>query len=199
MASEPIFTVNSPCSRTSVAPYCERVRALVGRERWAHVERVAILAETIARANAFSPDEIRATSLAAVLHDAARDLPDDRLLELAPPANATERDHPITLHGRAARALAASWGVTDERVLNAVEGHVFGVPPGDRIGMAVYVADVSEPGRGVNDDVRALAMTNLPRAYRQALRTKVDYLRSRGKPVHPKTLEVHDQIATEAS
>ncbi len=199
MPSEPIFTPNSPCSRSSVAPYCERVRALVSPRRWAHIERVAILAETIARANDFDDDEVRATALAAILHDAARDLPDARLLELAPPDNATERAHPITLHGRAARTLAASWGVGDERVLSAIEGHVFGVSPGDRIGMAVYVADVSEPGRGVNDDVRELAMTHLPRAYRRAVRTKVDYLRSRGKAVHPKTLEVHDQILADAT
>lgn len=199
MASEAIFTPDSPCSRSSVAPYCERVRPLVTPERWAHIERVAILAETIARANGFAGDELRATALAAVLHDAARDLPSSRLLELAPPKNDTERAHPMTLHGRAASALAASWGVNDPRVLDAIEGHVFGVPPGDRVGMAVYVADVSEPGRGVNDDVRELAMTNLPRAYRRAVRAKVAYLRSRGKVVHPTTLEVHDQIVADAT
>lgn len=199
MASEAIFTPNSPCSRSSVAPHCERVRALVTPERWAHIERVAILAETIARANGFGEAELRATALAAVLHDAARDLPVARLLELAPPTNDTERAHPMTLHGRAARTLAASWGVSDPRVLDAIEGHVFGVEPGDRVGMAVYVADVSEPGRGVNDDVRELAMTNLPRAYRRAVRSKVAYLRSRGKVVHPRTLEVHDQIVADAT
>lgn len=199
MAEDPIFAANSPCTRSSVAPYCARVRALVTPERWAHVERVAVLAETLARANGFSKDEIRATSLAAVLHDAARDLPPERMFELAPPSNDTERRHPLTLHGRAGRALAHAWGVQDERVLAAVEGHVFGVEPGDRIGMAVYVADVSEPGRGVNDDVRELAMSDLARAYRRAVRTKVTYLRSRGKPVHPRTLEVHDQIAVDPS
>lgn len=199
MASEAIFQADSPCARASVAPYCERVRAVVTPERWAHIVRVAVLAETIARAAGFTPDELRATQLAAVLHDAARDLDGARLRRLAPPRNDTERRHPITLHGRAGRALAASWGVTDERVLNAIEGHVVGVPPDDRIGMAVYVADVSEPGRGVNAEVRELAMRDLARAYRRAVRTKVDYLRSRGKPVHPTTLEVHDQILADAT
>lgn len=196
---EAIFAANSPCSRSSVAPYCARVRALVRPERWEHIRRVAIVAETIARANRFSEDEIRATSLAAVLHDAARDLPSERIFELAPPTSVTEREHPLTLHGRAARALAREWGVLDERVLAAIEGHVFGVEPGDRIGMAVYVADVSEPGRGVNDDVRELAMHDLARAYRRAVRTKVDYLRSKGKPVHPRTLEVHASMTADAS
>lgn len=199
MADEAIFAANSPCSRSSVAPHCARVRAVVKPERWSHIERVAILAETIARANRFSEDELRATSLAAVLHDAARDLPSERIFELAPPTSDTERDHPLTLHGRAGRALAHEWGVIDTRVLAAIEGHVFGVEPGDRIGMAVYVADVSEPGRGVNDDVRELAMHDLTRAYRHAVRSKVAYLRSRGKPVHPRTLEVHASITADAS
>lgn len=197
MPDEPIFAPDSPCDRSSVAPYCARVRALVTPERWRHVERVARLADTIGRANRFSDDQLRATALAAVLHDAARDLPAERLFELAPPSCDTELRHPLTVHGRAGRALASAWGVNDQRVLNAIEGHVFGVAPSDQVGMAVYVADVSEPGRGVNDEVRELAMTNLPRAYRHALRTKVAYLRSRGKPVHPRTLEVHDQIAAD--
>lgn len=195
MADDDIFTVISPCSRSSVAPYCDRVRTLVSETRWAHIERVAVLAETIARANRFSEDEVRATSLAAVLHDAARDLPAERLLALAPPLNDTERSHPLAVHGRAARALAESWGVHDDRVLNAIEGHVFGVPFGDRVGMAVYVADVSEPGRDVNHEIRDQAMGWLGRAYRRAVRAKVDYLRSQGKAVHPKTLEVHDSLA----
>lgn len=199
MASEPIFPQASPCDRSSVAPYCERVRAMLRPSRWEHVLRVAILAENIARANDFDEDQIRATSLAAVLHDAARDLPPDRLMALAPPQSEAERAHPMVLHGRAGRALAASWGVNDGRVLNAIEGHVFGVASNDRIGMALYVADVSEPGRGVNDDVRALAMTNLAAAYRRAVKSKVDYLRACNKPVHPKTLEVHDAIEADVA
>jgi len=195
MASDSIFPADGPCSRSSIAPYCERVRHLVSEARWAHVLRVADLADAIARANDFSEDERRATVLAAILHDAARDMSDADLLDLAPPGDDTERNHPITVHGRAARALAERWGVIDTRVLDAIEGHVYGVTPGNRIGMALYVADVSEPGRGVNQDVRELALRNLPRAYRKAVRTKVDYLRARGKPVHPKTLEVHDQLA----
>lgn len=157
--------------------------------------RVAELAELIARANRFDQGELRATGLAAVLHDVAREESDECLLELAPAENEMERLQPMTLHGRAGRVIAASWGVSDERVLGAIEGHVMGVRPGDRVGMAVYVADVSEPARGVNADVREAAMSNLERAYRKAVDAKVRYLRSCGKDVHPRTLQVHDQIA----
>lgn len=189
-----IFPVDSPCSRASVAPYCARVRQVVSQKRFEHIMRVSSLADTIARANGFSRGECRATALASVLHDAARDLTPDELFRLAPPESELERNHPVTVHGRASRVLAAQWGVSDERVLEAIEGHVFGVPVDNRIGMAVYVADVSEPGRGVNRDIRELAMRSLFRAYQRAVDSKVRYLSSKGKTVHPRTLEVYEAI-----
>jgi len=170
------------------------VKEKVSARRFEHVVRVAILAETIARANGFTESEIRATSLAAMLHDVARDLPPEEMFKLAPPETELERDHPLSVHGRAGRRVIESWGVTDERVLEAVEGHVFGVSHDNRVGMAVYIADVSEPGRGVNDDIRELAMRNLFRAYQRAVDAKVKYLQARGKAVHPITLKVYREI-----
>ncbi len=192
--NQSIFSMNSPCERSSLNHYCKRVRQLVSQKRFEHIERVSILAELIARANNFSEDDIRATCLAALLHDAARDLDAERMFELAPPSNDLEKTHPLSLHGTAGRKLAEQWGVTDERVLSAIEGHVFGVSLTNPIGMAVYIADVSEPGRGVNDDIRELAMTNLSRAYQRAVDSKVRYLNAKGKAVHPTTLRVYKEI-----
>lgn len=192
--NEPLFTVNSPCTRPSIAPYCARVKERVSARRFEHIVRVAILTETIAQANRFSESEVRAASLAATLHDVARDMSAAELFELAPPETDLERQHPMAVHGRAGRRVVESWGVTDERVLDAVEGHVFGVSHDNRIGMAVYIADVSEPGRGVNEDIRALAMKNLFWAYQRAVDSKVRYLRSKGKAVHPDTLKVYREI-----
>ncbi|ADI13169.1 bis(5'-nucleosyl)-tetraphosphatase (symmetrical) YqeK [Truepera radiovictrix] len=189
-----LFTVNSPCTRPSILPYCERVKERVTPKRFEHIVRVAILTETIAQANRFDRGELRAACLAAVLHDVARDLSAEELFALAPPETELEREHPLAVHGRAGRRIAESWGVSDERVLAAIEGHVFGVAHDNRIGMALYVADVSEPGRGVNHDIRELAMHNLFRAYQRAVNTKVAYLRSRGKTVHPVTLRVYREI-----
>ena len=174
------------CSRPHLAEYCSRVRAMVSDERFQHIQRVARLTEAIALANGFPEADIDAACLAAVLHDAARDLPAE---------NALEEEHPLSVHGRAARVIAESWGVHDVAVLEAIEGHVFGVMPGNRVGIAVYIADVCEPGRGVNDDIRDLAMRDLGTAYARAVESKVRYLRSKGKSVHPATLRVYEQIA----
>lgn len=165
--------------------YEQLVKPLVSEERYSHIVRVALLAEEIAAANSFSRADTGRVVKAALLHDAARDLTGPELMELAPPECDLERRHPLSLHGRAAKVLAERWGVTDEVVLGAVEGHVFGVALTDRVGMALYVADVSEPGRGVNRPLRDLAKQDLEAAYRQAVITKINYLRRCGKEVHP--------------
>lgn len=188
------FTAAPPCALSELAPYCERVKEIVSPDRFAHIMRVTTLATAIARAGGFTENEVRATALAAILHDAARDLPIEKLFALAPPEIDLEREHPLSVHGRAGRALAKCWGVSDERVLEAISGHICGVPVTNSIGMAVYVADVSEPGRGVNADIRELAMRDLLHAYERAVGSKVSYLQSKGKTVHPLTLEVYEQI-----
>lgn len=186
------------CARPEIAALCPRVEGMVSKERYEHIQRVARLAVAIARANGFPRPEAEAACLAALLHDAARDLPPEELFRLAPPENSLEEEQPLSVHGRAARVIAAAWGVDDLRVLEAIEGHVFGVGLDNRIGMAVYIADVCEPGRGVNDDIRELAMEDLTAAYEKAVGSKVRYLRSKGKSVHPATLEVYEQICHQA-
>jgi predicted HD superfamily hydrolase involved in NAD metabolism len=135
------------------------------------------LAQEIAEKNGLDGERAH---LAALLHDAARDLPEEELLSLAPPENEVERAHPLSLHGRAARRLAEGWGVEDEEVLEAIEGHVYGVDPQNGIGMALYIADIAEPGRGVNGEIRELALAGrLSEAYRLAVANKVNYLQAR--------------------
>ena len=188
------FGAADPFSAPVASPYLRRVEDLVTEERFGHIRRVAQLALQFARANGFTPEDQDRVLLAALLHDAARDMSDDELLELVSPENPVEESHPLAMHGRAARRLAEGWGVRDEVVLGAVEGHVFGVEVGDHVGAAVYVADVSEPARGVNADVRELAMTDLWAAYRKAMTCKVEYLRSEGKEIHPTTLRAYESL-----
>lgn len=180
-------------STHSIASLAKRVEGMVKPERFAHILRVVELSEKIARANGL---DMGAAGLAALLHDAARDLPAEELYRLAPPENQTEQNHPLSVHGRAARKLASDWGVGDPEVLEAIEGHVYGVAPQHLIGMVVYVADIAEPGREVNQDIRELALSGkLLEAYRKAVVAKVEYLESKGIEVHPRTLAAYQELA----
>lgn len=179
-------------STISVVDLSEKVRDQVKPERFAHILRVADLAAEIARANRLDAEK---TYLAGILHDAARDFSVEQLVELAPPENELERKHPLALHGRAGRRLAQEWGVEDEEVLEAIEGHVYGVSPQHKIGMALYIADVSEPGRGVNHDIREMALGGrLEEAYHKAVICKVNYLQSKGIEPHPRTMAAYRAV-----
>jgi predicted HD superfamily hydrolase involved in NAD metabolism len=183
-----------------------RVQLMVKPRRFEHVMRVAELARDIARANGINP---QLAYWAGVLHDVARDLPDSELLRLAPPECAIDAAHPLALHGRAGRALLEHWGLggqglgiqglgspgEDQRViLEAVEDHATGPRAGNGVSACVYIADVSEPGRGVNADIRELALRDLQGALQRAIVSKVTYLQGRGIEVHPRTLATYHSL-----
>ena len=168
-----------------------RVRLMVRPRRFEHVQRVAVLARQIAAANHLDDGQIERAYAAGILHDIARDLPDAELLRLAPPECEIDALHPLALHGRAARTLLEHWGYRDEVVLEAVEDHTTGPRGGNPVSACVYIADVSEPGRGVNDDIRELAMHDLGAALNRAIVSKVTYLQGRGITVHPRTLTAY--------
>jgi predicted HD superfamily hydrolase involved in NAD metabolism len=177
--------------------WAARVQEMVKPERFDHIMRVAHLAHDIALAHGL--DAAKAY-LAGILHDVARDLPSEELLRLAPPETEADLHHPLSVHGRAGRALLETWGITDFEVLEAVEEHTTGPRDGHLLSVCVYVADVSEPGRGendVNEHIRELAFIDLERAYAESLTCKVMYLQSKGKTVHPRTMAAYQRLVDE--
>ncbi len=169
----------------------ERVRLMVRPRRFEHVQRVADLAAQIAQAN--GADVCRAYA-GGILHDIARDMPDTELLRLAPPECSIDSLHPLALHGRAGRALLCRWGYDDPVVLEAVEDHTTGPRGGNPVAACIYIADVSEPGRGVNADIRELALHDLNAALERAIVSKVTYLQGKGIQVHPRTLRSYQDL-----
>lgn len=174
-----------------------RVRLMVKPRRYEHVQRVAVLARDIALSNGLTQTEVAEAYAAGILHDIARDLPESELLRLAPPECDIDAAHPLALHGRAARTLLERWGYPHVAVLDAVEDHTTGPRLGLQsvVAACVYIADVSEPGRGVNADIRELALLDLGAALNQAIRSKVTYLQGRGIQVHPRTLAAYHALS----
>ncbi|ADY25307.1 metal dependent phosphohydrolase [Deinococcus proteolyticus MRP] len=170
------------------------VQARVNPTRWEHVKRVALLAAQIAYAAGL---DTRRAYAAGILHDLARDFGGEELLQLAPPECDLDERWPLAVHGRAARRALEALGFTDPVVLDAVEDHVTGPRPGHAVSACVYIADVSEPGRGVNSDIRELALQAPGAALAQAIGSKVRYLSGRGTEVHPRTLALYRWLEQE--
>jgi predicted HD superfamily hydrolase involved in NAD metabolism len=167
-------------------------RELSQRHRYGHTLRVARLAGSLARAHGEEP---AAAVQAAMLHDLARLHSTDALVaecerrEL--PIDRFERANPIVLHARLGAELAReSFGITDERVLEAIRAHTLGAPAMSRIAQIVYLADSLEPGRDFpeREEQHQLAITNLDAATLAVLEANGAYQRRLGHSVAPQSV-----------
>jgi predicted HD superfamily hydrolase involved in NAD metabolism len=162
-------------------------------KRYGHTLRVANTAEDLARAHGLDPGRAR---LAALLHDAAREMSSDEFLDLADnlelPVGEPERESPKLLHGPVAAGLARrELGVEDEGVLAAIGEHTTGRPGMAPLSLVLYVADKIEPARDYPsvEKLRRLARRDLRAAAAESLRRSIAHNEERGRPTHPASIE----------
>jgi predicted HD superfamily hydrolase involved in NAD metabolism len=168
-------------------------RDRISEKRYGHSVRVARTAESLARTHGLDPDCAR---LAALLHDAAREMSGEEFLRLAGawdlPVGEHERASPKLLHGPVAAELARrELGVEDEEILEAVRAHTMGRPGMGRLALVLFVADKVEPARNYPsvERLRRLAGQDLRGAAAESLRRAVAHNEERGRPTHPASLK----------
>ena len=171
----------------------EQARAIakkkLGKKRWEHTKNVKKMAVALARR--WGADEEKA-AVAAYLHDAAKELPREELLQIFDDNaiianNAALRPAPVW-HGLAAAILARTqWGVQDEEILSAIACHTTGKPNMGLLDKILCLADMTSAERdwpGV-EALRALEMQDLDAALLQALQQSIDFVREKGSPLDP--------------
>ena len=166
------------------------VRVRLSGKRYGHTLRVAATAEDLARAHRLDPDRAR---LAALLHDAAREIGDpDEFVKLAEawdlPVGEPERESPKLLHGPVAAELSRrELGVEDADVLEAIRVHTVGQPGMGTLALVLYVADKIEPAREYPSvrRLRSLSREDLRAAAAESLRRSIAHNEERGRPIHP--------------
>jgi predicted HD superfamily hydrolase involved in NAD metabolism len=161
-------------------------------QRYAHVVRVARLAERLAAAHGA---DTRRARLAGMLHDLARLYSGARLLDECArremPIDAFERANPVVLHARLGAELARErFGVEDSAVLSAIRKHTLADPQMSALDECVYLADGLEPGRefASRAELEQLAFRDLAGAMRATLRQHTTYLERKGAVTAPLTL-----------
>jgi predicted HD superfamily hydrolase involved in NAD metabolism len=167
-------------------------RERLSAKRYGHTLRVANTAEDLARAHGLDPARAR---LAALLHDAAREMSSDEFLDLAEdlhlPVGEPERESPKLLHGPVAAGLARrDLGVEDEGVLAAIREHTTGRRGMSPLSLVLYVADKIEPARDYPsvENLRRLARRDLRAAAAESLRRSIAHNEERGRPTHPASI-----------
>ncbi|CAA9488380.1 MAG: Hydrolase (HAD superfamily), YqeK [uncultured Rubrobacteraceae bacterium] len=168
-------------------------RERLSAKRYGHTLRVADTAEDLARAHNLDPGRAR---LAALMHDAARELSPEEFLDLSLgwnlPVGEAERESPKLLHGPVAAELARrEIGVEDEEVLDAIREHTTGRPGMGPLSLVLYVADKIEPARDYPsvERLRLLAREDLRAAAAESLRRSIAHNEERGRPTHPASIE----------
>lgn len=166
-----------------------KAKDFLTEKRWWHSVRVAIIcAQNCTRANL---DERQAITMGA-LHDVAKYLkPDDEKLKNYQMPQGVP---PPVLHQYTGAYVARNtFGITDERVLSAIECHTSAKPQMTDADALLYLADMLEEDRNFTgiEQLRILFSKNLTECITRALEMQVDYLIYRGAPVYKKTLDAY--------
>lgn len=176
----------------------ESLKEKLSPDRYAHSIGVMQTAQRLALR--YGADAQRA-ALAGLIHDCARFLCLEDQLKKADALgillDEIQRHEKVLLHGPLGAIVARElYGVCDEEILRAVEIHTTGDADMTVLEKIIYVADYIEPNRnffGVQD-IRTLAMISLDSAMVLAYDTTINYVISRGRLLHPRTIAGRNYI-----
>lgn len=177
----------------------EALKARLSPEAFAHSERVAETAASLATIYAADPEEAR---LAGLLHDWDRERDRGEILEAAKDAGisvtSTDVAKPRLLHAETgAASLVEELPGLPDSVLSAVARHTLGDVEMSDLDRIVYIADMIEPGRdfpGVDDLREAVGSVSLNALFALCYRHTLLYLIEEGRPIHPRTVDVWNAL-----
>lgn len=160
-------------------------------KRYQHTLNVRRMAVKLAKRWGAEPEK---AALAALLHDTAKELPREEMLQILNDnaimaENAQNRPSPVW-HGICAAILAQTqWGVEDEEVLSAIRCHTTGKPGMSLLDEIVFLADMTSAERDYPevDYLRKLEKKDIHQAIREALEMNLHWLEESGKPVDEET------------
>jgi len=154
------------------AVFCmeNKIRGMITEKRYLHTLGVRDTALLLCRQYGCSQKKAEA---AALLHDIARDLPVEKMVELLQTNGLWKSEYsviehnPLLLHAHAGKVIARTeFGVQDKEILQSIELHTTGGESMSLLDKIIFVADFTEPGRtfGGVEKARELVCRDLDRA-----------------------------------
>ena len=175
------------------AEWTDRLFHVLTPHRFAHSLAVALTAKRLAAL--YGIDGIKAEK-AGLLHDCAKCLPLSEMQAAVKAGRLTNDPLFLSsgalLHSVAGAAVAKEvYHMNDPDILEAIAYHNTGFPGMSPLAMCVCLADYIEPNRepfpGLKE-IRALSDTSLEKALLLSLERTADHVCSKGKKLHPRTL-----------
>ena len=172
------------------------IRENLKHSRYEHTMRVRD--EAIKLARRFGADAAKAET-AAIYHDMAKNLPQDKMDELVKELGLDEKylGNPNLAHSKLSACLMRrDFGITDTDLLNAVAYHTTGRAGMSLLEKIVFLADAIEPGRNYPSvhEIREIARTDLDLACIRMLERTIAYLTKKGAFIDPDTKEALEDL-----
>lgn len=175
------------------------LKQTVSEKRFNHIENVAKTAKKYAKK--LGLDHYKA-ELSGWLHDCAKEIPNEKLLEIAKQKNISldeiDLDNPHILHARAGAEIAfEKFNIDDPDVLGGIRCHTLAEPNMSKISMIVYLADSTEPDRNRKFAApirKTFKHEGLEKAVLHAIDSKLLEVIKRGKKIHPFTIQARNWL-----
>jgi len=178
--------------------YKDRLKGMLNHKRYEHSLGVMNTAMQLATVHGADAEQ---AALAGLLHDCARCIPEDRLVEMAREFDLSLHEVdlalPVLLHAPVGGRLARrDFGVQDEAVLRAIAVHTLGDKYMTLLDKVLFIADKVEPGRHFQavDKLRALAKQDLDRALLSCYDMSINYALRLGDQVHPQMITARNKL-----
>ncbi|HEL1629725.1 TPA: bis(5'-nucleosyl)-tetraphosphatase (symmetrical) YqeK [Streptococcus suis] len=173
----------------------EKIRVAMKPARFQHV--LGVEEAALALADRYGCDSKKA-SLAALLHDYAKEVEDQVFLDLIAKYDLDRDllnwDNNIWHGVVGAYKIAEDFGLKDEEIFQAIQRHTIGAGQMTLLDKVLYVADYIEPNRdfpGV-DEARRIAKESLDKAVAFETAQTISYLAKKGIPIYPQTSETYN-------
>lgn len=178
----------------------EWIRKKLSPARFRHVLSVQRLAVRLAGIHGEDPQR---ASLAALLHDLAKEFPDKKLAAYAKrhlsrngEMKRLSKTSPSLLHGFVSADIARrEFGIKDREIFSAISWHTLGKPVMTRLEKILYIADIAEPKRHFREAtaIRRLAQKNLDKALMRALAVKISFVVKNGDYLEPLSVSAYNR------
>lgn len=174
----------------------EKLQSALSIDRYIHTLGVAKEAQKLAAVYG-DAELVKKAEYAGLLHDCAKDYPDDMKKRFCKEYHVPVDDvmkkqlgliHPFL----GAEVAKREYGVKDEDIIGAIRWHTTGKPEMTVLEKIVFIADYIEPNRKPFDGLekaRKLAYEDLDKAMAYILESTIEYVKERNRALHPYSVE----------
>lgn len=171
------------------------VKTELSEKRYRHTVSVVGEAKRLAELNQMSVEDTRRVTLAAIFHDAAKELSNEKMASLIEKYHLDGKylGNSNLAHGKlASKMIEDMFNVEDENIINAISYHTTGRENMSQVEKVVFIADAIEPLRNydVVDEIRKTTWENLDKGCHKMLVETIKMLERQSKgPIDEDTIK----------